>query len=305
MIKLTIGDLMNKNNLYKVLGTVAILAIILNLTTGNKAHKTDESKAEATVMITNLSENHGGTGVVLTSFKNGSEILTNGHVCGVVKNGGIVKNKSERGFVTSYYVSQVHDLCLIKTTTNFQTSTKVSDEPAPPYSTASISGHPHLNPTIITKGSFSDKQFISVMTGFRPCTAEDQQDPTGSIICMLLGGFPVIRTYEAQFVGATIQAGNSGSAVYNESGEVAGLVFAGSGELGYAIIVPQEYVYNFLNTEAPSGKYVSPNTVLDLTGNTNSSYQALKINCVKLQMGDETLASIAQFCQFSNNELLF
>jgi hypothetical protein len=52
--------------------------------------------------------------------------------------------------------------------------------------------------------------------------------------------------------------GSSGSAVFNDRGEIAGLVFAGRGELGYAFSVPQAFIYSFVNDEASTLPYLAP-----------------------------------------------
>lgn len=264
---------------------------------------TDYQKAKATVMITNLAETSGGTGVVYNSSTTNSEIITNGHVCGVVKNGGIVKNDNIKGFVTSYYVSKLHDLCLIKTNANFNAESTIAKTPPAIYSQAAVSGHPHLLPTLITKGTFTNKLVVSVMTGFRQCEEADLQNPDTSLLCLLTGGIPVVKNYESQVVGATIQAGNSGSAVYNESGEVAGLVFAGSGDLSYGMIVPQEYLYSFIKDELPLAQFVQPNTTLGIEdlGLKNK----LKSVCFRYRLGDENLAPIAKYCNLVNTDLIF
>jgi hypothetical protein len=283
-------------SIFLALTAVFIASVTYTIHPAHFTQSSDEKKALATVMITNIAENHGGTGVVLKSTSTESQILTNAHVCGVVKNGGVVKNEYYRGFVSSYTLSSFHDLCLIKTDTNFHTNTSVATDPPPHYSQASISGHPKLYPTIITKGSFSSKQIVTVMTGFRPCTEEDAKNPDNTLVCLLLGGFPTLKNYEAQFVGATIQGGNSGSAVYNEDGEVAALVFAGSGDLSYALVVPQEYVYNFVNKEVPMAKFESPNTEQPL--DTSDAQSRFKSSCLKLAMGDQSLAVLEKYCKF-------
>lgn len=269
-------------------------------------HTNDEAKAKATVMITNLAERSGGTGVVLSSSSTGSTVLTNAHVCGLAKSGAVVKSGWKRGFVSSYKVSQIHDLCLIETSTDFGTQTSIASNPPRVSSQAAVSGHPRLAPVIVTRGSFGNHQLVTVMTGVRPCTEDDvTKDPLNGIICSFLGGFPIIRTYEAQFIGATIQAGNSGSAVYNEQGEIAGLVFAGSGDLSYAEIVPQEYVYNFIKYEAKTLEAQKPNTeiILDATSMTGSN--RLHTACMRIAMGDNMLAPISKYCNMVNTDLIY
>ena len=64
---------------------------------------------------------------------------------------------------------------------------------------------------------------------------------------------PILKTYDSQHTSALVLPGNSGSAVFNSDGEIAGLVFAsGSRELHYGIIVPHEYVKFFVEHESKS-----------------------------------------------------
>ena len=81
-------------------------------------------------------------------------------------------------------------------------------------------------------------------------------------ICVMLGGLPVIKNYEAQPISATIQPGSSGSAVFDSNGHIAGLVFAGSGDIGYGFVVPQEYVKYFVEEEVQFLQDQRPDTVL-------------------------------------------
>lgn len=300
---------MNPPKLLAMAAFTFVLSATISLISGttSKKHKTDESKAQAAVKITRLDERSGGTGVVLESSTTESIILTNSHVCGVVENGGIVSNNYGRGFVTSYTRSNIHDLCLITVSANFHTGTAVASEPAKLTTTAAVSGYPRLNPNVITRGSFGDHQITSVMIGMRPCTEADLGDPTNAAICMFIGGFPIIRTYDAQFIGATIQAGNSGSAVYNEDGEIAGLVFAGSGDFGYASIVPYEYVFNFLNKELPSGKLdrYRPNTTVTLDASILGGSNKFREGCKLYNKGDKSVEFLGKLCKATQMDMIY
>jgi len=86
------------------------------------------------------------------------------------------------------------------------------------------------------------------MIGIRPCNEAEASGPL-SIACIIFGGMPVVKSYESVLVTATIMPGSSGSGVYNSSGELAGVVFAGSKDFGYAWTVPYEQVLNFLYHE--------------------------------------------------------
>lgn len=210
----------------------------------------NKNLAKATVMITNFSKTSGGTGVILESGEDSSFILTNKHVCGVVTNGGLViADDNFDHLVVSAVASKSHDLCLIQVSANLHVHSTVAAQSPAPYDKATIYGHPHLFPSIITEGYFSQKKIIQVMIGTRPCTEEDLLNPGNSIGCAFFGVVPLVGTYESIVVSATIQAGSSGSAIYNDRGEIAALVFAGEGDLGYAFAVPLEYIHHFLNVE--------------------------------------------------------
>jgi S1-C subfamily serine protease len=213
---------------------------------------TPEDFKNATAMITDKGNTSGGTGVVVGSFKNKSFILTNSHVCGVVENGGHVIINKVQYTVERYAKSKVHDLCLIEIMTNLNLQTPIATESAKFGDKVTISGHPMLMPTQIVNGLMSEPMEITIIVGIVPCTKEDlsNPDPTVQMICMFLGGFPVVKTYPTMTTSALISPGNSGSAVYNEKGEITALVFAGNGgDLTQGILVPLEYIRNFLYNE--------------------------------------------------------
>ena len=283
------------------LGTLSLFVVFSLFTVETRI----QNLGRSTAMITNYAGNSGGTGVVVESSRNESKVLTNAHVCGVAKNGGLVQTSSGKGVVSYFQVSDFHDLCLITVENYLGPSATIAKTSPPVFSEASVSGHPQLLPTIITKGHFSDKKIIQVMTGFRACTDDDFKSDTGQLICGLLGGIPVFKTYQAQVISATIMPGSSGSAVYNSSGNVAGLVFAGSGSLSYGFIVPQEYVFNFITTEVFNLEKQFPKDLDLLSQLDNASHQNLEAACTKIKAGDNTLEPIKPFCNYLNNNLLF
>jgi S1-C subfamily serine protease len=200
--------------------------------------------ANTSVKITNMGMTSGGSGSVYESSDQGSLILTNDHVCKLVKSGGIVTHNGFHYLVMSYKSYRYHDLCLIRVSENLGVSTKIATFKPQIYDRALISGHPALLPHVLTEGNFSGSEIIQVLIGVKPCTARDN-----SPLCFFLGGLPIIKSYEAQLVTGTILPGSSGSAVFNSDGEVSGVVFAGrSRELSYAYIVPYIYVKNFIET---------------------------------------------------------
>jgi hypothetical protein len=77
-------------------------------------------------------------------------------------------------------------------------------------------------------------------------------------------------------VTATISPGSSGSAVYNSDMELSGVVFAGSGDLGYAWTVPYEYVRGFLLKESKHIKYSKPSDLVNLSSGKDKSNEIMK-----------------------------
>jgi len=228
--------------------------------------RVDDKIAGATVMITNMAGNSGGTGVVIESGTSYSVVLTNAHVCRLLKNGGkVIDSAGKVSLPASYILDTEHDLCGITVRSKLPAAATISRNAPNAFDGAVISGHPALLPTTVTNGHFGDKMVIQVFEGAEPCTDADMQDQQLGMVCLFFGGIPKIKSYQSQFVTATIMAGSSGSGVYNESGELVGLAFAGAGEIGYAHTVPYSYVVDFRNKlyTAEVDKYLVPNYVID------------------------------------------
>jgi hypothetical protein len=254
----------NLTNIALIATSMAIAAIcvfIINDATrspgGATTRSSDSNKAASTVMIVTNSGRSGGTGVIVSTEETKSKVLTNLHVCKEISKGGeVVTDGGQRSGIVSYKESQEHDLCLITVAAKIGPSAEIASKSPALYSESTISGHPHLLPTVITKGNFSGHKTIEVHIGTRPCTDADSEkfkadgNIVGPLMCVMLGGIPELRTYDAQLTNALIQPGSSGSAVYDSSGRVAGLAFAVEGDLGYGWIVPQEAVYNFMYSES-------------------------------------------------------
>jgi hypothetical protein len=234
---------------------------------GTSSAATPEELKNTSVKIVRPDGRSGGSGVILSSSKTESRILTNSHVCGVVEKGGNVIRGEESHAVTSYRHSKNHDLCMITVSGDFGVDTPLAKS-APILGTESIVvGHPRLMPTLLTRGSFSDHEMVEVMTKVRACTEKDiTDDLDNAILCFFLGGIPVVQRYEAQVISSLIQPGSSGSPVFNDKGEISGLVFAGSGAIGFGLIVPYEYVYNFVTNESYSLEKIIPNTSYEING---------------------------------------
>lgn len=226
---------------------------------------------KATVKITNLAGNSGGSGSIVEASSAGSVVLTNAHVCGVVKSGGLVHTLDGKShFVVSYKESTKHDLCLIEVADDLKVHARLGDEAPKMYDTAITSGHPQLLPNIITYGHFSEKKIIQVMTGWKDCTKADLENPNTAFFCIFVGKLPIVKTYEAIAVSTLIQPGSSGSAVYGDNGKIEAVIFAGAGEIGFGFAVPYEFVSAFLNDEANTLAWAKPSLTLEAAANEES-----------------------------------
>lgn len=209
--------------------------------------KTVKDFQRSSVRILNIQENSGGTGSIFRSSSKGSEILTNKHVCRLVEQGGIVEQEGRKYLVTHYKKFPKHDLCLIKIKQNLGISLVLAANMAKQSSVTKVSGHPNLLPHILTSGHLSGNMNIKLLTGLKKCTDVDKINRM--VECIFFGGIPIIDVLNANVVSNLIKAGSSGSAIFNEDGEIVGLVFAGSGRnFSYGFIVPQEYVSFFIKT---------------------------------------------------------
>lgn len=237
-------------NIAKIMGIVIVSFGLFAVFTYNSATKPETAAefADTTVMIVNSKYTSGGSGVILESNPFGSKVLTNKHVCRLIEKGGYIIYKGFEYQINEYKKYPKHDLCLLSVIFDFGITTKVANFRPSDFSNASVSGHPGLMPPVLTKGYFSGREEIMLIVGFKKC--DKDTDPKYRFYCWFFGGLPVFESFSSQLVTATILPGSSGSGVFNEDGELAGLVFAGRGRgLMYAYIVPHEYLVDFLRNE--------------------------------------------------------
>jgi S1-C subfamily serine protease len=285
---------------FLVLGSMAYVFSLMEVS--SVYPKTAAEAASVSVTVLNSHMTGGGTGVILSSSKNKSLVLTNAHVCKVVENGGIViTDNGAKHSVSGYKISKQHDLCIIQVSANLGYDTHIASESPKNYEDAMISGHPNLLPTVVSYGHFSGHLVIEVITDIRPCKEEDfKKEP---LICLFFGGIPVLTSYQSRLVTATIQAGSSGSAVYNSDGEISGLVFAGSGDISYAFVVPYEAVSNFVEKEQHSLDFKKPNNTSEPGKKRKSkgkSIQEITENC-RSKPEAVNVPEISEICQIFNS----
>jgi S1-C subfamily serine protease len=294
------GVVMSKR---KVVGliVVGVLALVAGRLTRSK--KTDLHSTS--VMITNRAQNHGGTGIILSSGPEKSFVLTNAHVCKVVTEGGVVVTNSGGLFqVNSVRISEVSDLCILSVLNNLNSNTYIATSSPEIYDAIKISGHPALMPNIISIGHLSGQSIIQVMTGIRPCTDDDINSPN-NILCAFMGGIPVIKSYQSRLVSATIMPGSSGSGVYNKNNQLIGVVFAGQGDFGYGWTVPYEQLVNFVQNESPKIPETLIKQELNLSTQTKSklNIKDLLLKCSKLD--SSTNKKILNVCEILSRDVLW
>jgi hypothetical protein len=138
------------------------------------------------------------------------------------------------------------------------------------------------------------------LIGFQKCTEEDMAGPNG-IMCLLLGGIPEVRRYETQVVSATIMPGSSGSAVFNDKGEISALVFAGAGDIGYAMTVPYESIANFVQHEAATLDKQFPDNTISLVETEQN--KRLRAACANRVMPENE--QLAEACRAISSDMLW
>lgn len=203
---------------------------------------------ETSAMVAVPNKLSGGSGVILSSNEKESIVLTNKHVCEVIQSGGVISTSGKDYKIAAFKVYKLHDLCMVKVLANLKVNTVVAKSEAPLYSHAYVSGHPSLLPHIVTEGYISNKKKVDILVDIKECSKDDLA--SNPMECLFGGGIPVIKKFDAQLVTATIMPGSSGSAVFNEDGEIAGLIFAGSAQgLSYGFFVPLKSIQDFIQNQ--------------------------------------------------------
>lgn len=229
-------------------GFMRYLTILLLLLSGCV-----EDYVKPTVKVTSLEGHPGGSGVIVRIGTNYSEILTNGHVCELIKNGGLVHTQDDSSYlVDSYRISNIHDMCLIRVNTVIGTPAIISQDAPKMFDSATISGHPRLRHTTITKGKFKRRLKVTLIDGVRPCDKLDYLNIKTRRYCYAMNLVPVTAVYDAQLVDAIVEPGSSGSGVYDDKDQLVALVFAmnNNKDTGYAYVITYEYMRVFLDFES-------------------------------------------------------
>jgi len=187
-----------------------------------------------------------GSGLILKSTPRGSIVMTNMHVCvSLQKYGGFVRHNNRHVKISRYKISETHDICIAMVRENLRVSSDLARHAPRKYDKLIGSGHPRGEPLTINKGTLTERMNILIMYGYKPCEVDDLSD-----MCLRYGVTEDVREMDSQYVSYLSAPGSSGSGVFNEQGQLVGLVFAGMGkDFSHSYIVPYEYILEFLQEE--------------------------------------------------------
>ena len=208
---------------------------------------------ETSVLITS-NFGGGGSGVIFRSSYKGTVILTNAHICDAIEGGGTVYD-SKPHTILAFKRSKLHDVCYIFIRANLFLDTQLSSSPPEVNTKIYISGHPSLYPHIVSQGYVAGTDNYPIHMDDRACTEVEMK---ASPMQCILSGHPILQSREAVIASALISPGSSGSAVFNDDGELVGLAFAAQGDIGYALVVPWKYLNGFVRHEAKTLKWERP-----------------------------------------------
>lgn len=279
-----------------------VILLFSNIVLAGNLPKTVEELKKTSVRIMNPEMSSGGTGAIFRSYENASHILTNKHVCRLIEQGGVVDYNKKQYLITHYKKFEQHDLCIVRIATNLNINLKVAESLAKVSSISVVSGHPSLLPHIVTVGHLSEREDIDLITGIKPCTKQDLEE--NALECLFFGGKPLIKTLDSQLISNLIKPGNSGSSVFNENGEIIGVVFAGAGrDFSYGYIVPQLYVLFFVQN-AHRYDFVKVGTPVDDEGVSDRVFNFDK--CKEIEFNpNKKYKKIKDFCKNIRDNLIW
>lgn len=289
-------------NRINILATLFFFVLLMTISSFSNAAETLRPNSisdlqRTSVKVMNLKESSGGTGAILKSFKTGSHILTNKHVCRLIEQGGVVAQGDKRYLITHYKKFPHHDLCLVRVKNDLGINLVISDKVSKQSSTAYVSGHPSLLPHIASKGHLSAHEDIQLVVGLKKCNEENFKK--NAAYCIFFGGIPVVQTFESVVVSNLIMPGSSGSSIFNKNGEIVGVIYAGNGRgLSYGYAVPHIHLLYFIQNSrrfkwVKVGTEVSDKGLIDRIFNFDKCQQGIRAK------------SIRDFCRSVENNMIW
>jgi serine protease Do len=233
-----------------------LLAILLILSTmavapTYHAYRYAHVYGKSVVRLFGTQSHGGGTGFLVSHMKH-TYILTNDHVCGMAdENGRILVDSpfTELQFTHIIAHSKDADLCVLAPIHGLPALT-LSKREFRRHEGITVLGHPRLGALYPSHGRIIRTSMADVPIKFIQ-TDEDMKAcslPKNRIIHNILFGDMCSLHVRAQETTAHVQPGNSGSPVLDDSGHVAGVVFAGTRSGNESDIVPLKEIRRFLTS---------------------------------------------------------
>lgn len=195
-------------------------------------HPRDLTKVSGVVIM----KHSLGTVTILRSDSSGSDFLTNAHVCkGASEKGAMIMLDGRSYEVASIKKSGSFDLCLMHVKEDLKKSIRIASLPPKVGDEIICGGYPLGLPLVLQKG------YVSNLWN----TSDNFLRPDFVILTSLM-----------------VQHGHSGSGVFNENGELVGVIEAfkpankEDNSIGFGLAVPQQYVKRFLDGESLRLKWV-------------------------------------------------
>lgn len=216
------------------------------LTERESASQFIKRHARKIVKLTPVSSaNRGGTGFAVSSPSGNTYTVTNNHVCGAAEDGKMAARWDDGTSVilTVIETDPDHDLCLL-TPLPKTDGLVVSDTELDLYDPVFVIGHPRLNPVTYAEGYITARENIGLVNEtFETRDACEKAGNKWEEFPTIFGVVQVcIKEYDAIETSVVIYPGNSGSPVFNQDGEIAGVIFVGDGATNYGGYVPLTYL---------------------------------------------------------------
>lgn len=231
-----------------VVGLLTGAAVLLFPTTDIETKLLNEA-AEKVVTLTPPSRtNTGGTGFHVKAPSGLTYILTNAHVCGLAEDGFMAVHRDHypdrQSMVMVIEVSKTADLCILSPITKVEGFDMADSIDG--YESIYSVGHPRLEANTLSKGHVTARRPIALPIDATPNECAARGGISQKIITFF-GIFDMcVKEFDSLLTSLVIYPGSSGSPVFNKSGEVVGVVFAGNMETNYGAIVPTDEVNAFL-----------------------------------------------------------